>query len=62
MPMLTPLWSPAAIQGRQRLGQVSASNEAPTAHSPPMPSAARNRTTSSCHHVWAKKARPVNEA
>ena len=45
MPMLTPLWSTAAIQGRQRRGQVSDSNEAPTAHSPPMPTAARNRTT-----------------
>ena len=55
MPMLTPLWSTAAIQGRQRRGQVSDSNEAPTAHSPPMPTAARNRTTSSCHHVCAEE-------
>ena len=46
--------SPAAIQGRQRLGQVSASNEADSplaadAHD------ARNRTTSSCHHVCARR-------
>ena len=60
--MLTPLWSTAAIQGRQRRGQVSESSEAPTAHSPPMPSAARNRTINNCHHVCAKKARPVKSA
>ena len=60
--MLTPLWSTAAIQGRQRRGHVSDSNEAPTAHSPPMPRAARNRTMSSCHHVCTKKARPVKSA
>ena len=42
-PRLTPVCSTAAIHGRQRRGQVSDSSDAPTAHSPPMPSAARKR-------------------
>ena len=45
------VWSTAAIHGRQRLGQVSASSDEPTAHSPPMPSAARKRKMRRCHHV-----------
>ena len=60
MPRLTPVWSTAAIQGRQRRGQVSESSEAPTAHSPPIPRAARNRKISRCHQVCAKNDRPVN--
>ena len=62
MPTLTPVWSTAAIQGRQRRGQVSESNDAPTAHSPPMPSAARNRKISRCHQACAKKDSPVKAA
>ena len=60
--MLTPVCSTAAIQGRQRLGHVSDSSDAPTAHSPPMPSAARNRKMSRCHHVCAKDENPVKNA
>ncbi len=62
MPRLTPLWSTAAIHGRQALGQVSVRREAPTAHSPPMPSAATKRKSISCHHVWANAHRPVHTA
>ena len=51
-PQLTPLCSTAAIHGRQLRGQVSDRSEAPTAHSPPMPSAARKRKISRCHHSW----------
>src|SRR4051794_15125354 len=61
-PMFTPLWRIAAIQARHDLGQVSESKEAPTAHSPPMPRAERNRKTRSCHQVCAKNDRPVNSA
>ena len=39
------------------IGQVK-----PTAHSPPIPSAARKRKISSCHHAWATNERPVNNA
>ena len=58
MPQLTAVCSTAAIHGRQRLGQVSESSAAPTAHSPPMPSAARNRKMSNCHQVCAKNDKP----
>ena len=62
VPRLTALCSTAASQGRQRPGQVSEISADPTAHSPPMPSAARNRKSINCHQVWAKNDRPVNEA
>jgi hypothetical protein len=51
MPKFTAHCSTAAIQGRHFFGQVSESSEAPTAHSPPIPSAARNRKIISCHQV-----------
>ena len=38
------------------------SSDAPTAHSPPMPSAARKRKIIRCHHVCAKNESPVNAA
>ncbi len=60
--MFTPVCSTAAIHGRQRVGQVSDSSDAPTAHSPPMPSAARNRKIIKCHQAWAKNDRPVKVA
>ena len=59
MPTLTAVCSTAAIQGRQLRGQVSESSAAPTAHSPPMPSAARKRKISNCHQVCAKYDSPV---
>ena len=62
MPRLTPVCSIAAIQGRHAFGHVSDSSDAPTAHSPPMPSAAMNRKSSSCHHVCAKAHSPVKSA
>ena len=62
IPRLTPLWSVAAIQGRHRPGHVSDRSEAPTAHSPPIPRAARNRKISRCHQVWAIEESPVNRA
>ena len=62
IPKLTAHCRTAAIQGRHFLGQVSESNEAPMAHSPPMPSAARKRKIINCHQFWAKKAKPVNSA
>src|ERR1043165_8010955 len=60
--MLTPVCGTAAIQARQRLGQVSERSDEPTAHSPPMPRAARNRKISRCHHVVAAAERPVKTA
>ena len=60
MPTLTAVCSTAASHGRQRLGQVSESSAAPTAHSPPMPSAARKRKINRCHQAWAKYDSPVN--
>jgi hypothetical protein len=62
IPMLTPVCRTAAIQGRQFFGQVSDSSEAPTAHSPPIPRAARNRKINRCHQVCAKYDNPVNMA
>ena len=62
MPTLTPLCSVAAIHGRQRFGQVSANSAAPTAHSPPIPNAARNRQMSNCHQFCTKNDSPVNMA
>ena len=62
MPKLTAHCSTAAIQGRHFFGQVSESSDAPTAHSPPMPRAARKRKIISCHHVCAKKDNPVKSA
>ena len=59
-PTLTPVCRTAAIQGRQRRGQVSDSSEAPTAHSPPMPSADRKRKISRCHQLVARHDSPVN--
>src|SRR5205085_1911114 len=50
------------IHGRHFFGHVSASSEAPTAHSPPIPSAERNRQISNCHHVCAPDESPVNAA
>src|ERR1051325_869577 len=61
-PMFTPLCSTAAIHSRHDLGQVSESNDAPTAHSPPMPRAERNLNKKSCHQVCAKNESPVNKA
>src|SRR6185503_9229203 len=61
-PTFTPLCRVAAIHGRQRRGQVSESREAPTAHSPPIPSAERNLKIINCHHVCAAEERPVNAA
>ena len=61
-PRFTAVWSTAATHGRQRRGHVSESSDDPTAHSPPIPSAARNRNASNCHHVWAMNDRPVNTA
>jgi hypothetical protein len=60
--MFTPACSTAAIQGRHLRGHVSLSSDEPTAHSPPMPSAATKRKISSCHQAWATKLRPVNIA
>jgi hypothetical protein len=62
MPRLTPVWSIAAIHGRHAFGHVSESSEAPTAHSPPIPSAAMKRNSISCHHVCAKAHSPVQIA
>ena len=59
---MTPVCRIAAIQGRQCLGHVSDSSDAPTAHSPPMPSAATNRKMSRCHHVCANAENPVKNA
>ena len=61
-PMFTPLCSTAASQGRHVLGQVSEMSDAPTAHSPPMPSAARKRKISRCHHSVEKYDSPVKQA
>ena len=61
-PKFTPLCSTAAIQGRHFAGQVSESMDAPTAHSPPMPNAARKRKIIKCHQVVAKQESPVNNA
>ncbi len=58
-PMLTALCRTAAIHGRHRRGHVSESSAAPTAHSPPIPSAARKRQIRRCHQVWAKNDNPV---
>ena len=58
MPTLTPVWSTAAIQGRHWRGQVSDSSDAPTAHSPPMPSAARNRKMSRVPPRLRKERQP----
>ena len=60
--MFTPVCSTAAIHGRQRRGQVSESSDEPTAHSPPMPSAARKRKIISCHQACAKNDSPVKRA
>ena len=46
MPTLTPVCSTAAIQGRHCRGQLSASSDAPMAHSPPTPKAAGIETAS----------------
>ena len=66
MAMMTPIFTAvckvAATHGRHCLGHVSDSSDAPTAHSPPMPSAARNRKMNNCHQVWAKNDRPVKAA
>src|SRR5438105_2267341 len=62
MPIFTPLCKTAAIHARHDFGQVSARSDAPTAHSPPIPSAERNRNKKSCHHVCAKKDNPVKSA
>ena len=62
MPRLTPVWSTAASHGRHAFGQVSVSSDAPTAHSPPMPSAATNRNSISCHQVWESAQSPVHSA
>ena len=60
--MFTPVWSTAAIHGRQAFGHVSASSDAPTAHSPPMPSAATKRKIMSCHQVCDSEHKPVQIA
>jgi hypothetical protein len=62
MPMFTADWSAAASHGRHRRGQVSDNSEAPMAHSPPIPSAARNRKMSRCHQVRATEESPVKRA
>src|SRR5690348_8372447 len=48
-PMFTPVCKIAANHGRSRAGQVSDNNDDPTAHSPPIPSAATNRKIINCH-------------
>ena len=62
MPQFTAVCSVAAIHGRHDFGQVSESSEAPTAHSPPIPSAARKRKAIRCHHSVAKNESPVKQA
>src|SRR5882724_12994310 len=61
-PIFTPVCRTAAIHGPHRRGQVSASKEEPTAHSPPIPKAARKRKIIKCHQVCAKDESPVNKA
>ena len=60
--MFTPAWSTAEIHGRHRRGHVSEIRDEPTAHSPPIPSAATKRKIRSCHHAWATNDRPVKAA
>ena len=62
MPKFTAHCSTAAIQGRHFFGHVSESSEAPIAHSPPIPSAARKRKIINCHQFSAKNDRPVKSA
>ena len=62
IPRLTPVCSIAAIHGRHAFGQVSESSDAPTAHSPPIPSAAMKRNSISCHQFCAKAHSPVQIA
>src|SRR5689334_6074991 len=61
-PRFTPVCKTAAIHGRHLFGHVSESSDDPTAHSPPIPSAATKRKIINCHHVCAKNDRPVNTA
>ena len=42
----------ASDQARARLGKTSATMALATAHSPPRPSATRNRQIAMCHHEW----------
>ncbi len=60
-PTFTADWSVAAIHGRHDRGQVSANSDAPTAHSPPMPSAARKRKTISICQFCEKALSPVKQ-
>src|SRR5947207_3984842 len=61
-PIFTPLCKTAAIHGRHVRGHVSDNNDAPTAHSPPIPKAATKRKISKCHQVCAQNDSPVNAA
>ena len=47
-----------AISGRDLLGQISMTSATPRDHSPPMPRAARKRSTPRCQGAWANPHRP----
>src|SRR5262249_34445190 len=55
-------WRMPAPLERLASGQTSATNEAPAAHSPPIPRAVKKRYAASCHQVFERAARPVKSA
>ena len=53
-PITLVAWNRPDAAARARVGNVSATSAAATAHSPPVPIATRNRSTWTCQRVWTK--------
>ena len=60
MPRMLVAWKIPEAWARAWAGKTSATKAAATAHSPPTPSATRNRSTATCQISVAKYVSPEN--